>query len=539
MSENGQTPPMTVVEHPESDLIAAMTAPGFYPERPPGVEFRQTHISCVFLAGQSVYKIKKPVRFPFVDYSTLELRYQFCRDEVRLNRRLTPRVYVGVFPIVRSPQGFALGPQPVQQFDPAAAEYAVKMRRLPDERSLERLVRARQVKGADMRAIAQVLAKFHTEAARDQSMRYGSPKAVAEVVNHNLEECRRFIGDTISETEFERIARFNRGFIEANQKLLQRRASNGMIREGHGDLRSEHICITSEIDIIDCVEFSEGLRYADIASDIAFLLMDLDRLDAPMLGHQLLTAYAEQIADPELSRLLNFYKCFRAAVRAKVSSLKAMQDDVAPAHQGDARETARNYFAAALGYAKAGCAALIVVCGLPASGKSTIAKALAERSGFPVFNSDVIRKRLVGKAPTIRAGADWRQGIYGPQFTAATYAGLLDEAATTLKSGTGAIIDATFKDLAERLHFRDLARQMAVPIVFAECAISDQQAKSRLDARATQPDAVSDATWDIYLQHKAVFAPFAADFADCHLKVEGAGAAEAAWAIERFIINHQ
>ena len=362
---------------------------------------------------------------------------------------------------------------------------------------------------------------------------------MAEVVNRNLEECRRFIGDTISETEFERIARFNRGFIEANQKLLQRRASNGMIREGHGDLRSEHICITSEIDIIDCVEFSEGLRYADIASDIAFLLMDLDRLDAPMLGHQLLTAYAEQIADPELSRLLNFYKCFRAAVRAKVSSLKAMQDDVAPAHRGDARETARNYFAAALGYAKAGRAALIVVCGVPASGKSTIAKALAERSGFPVFNSDVIRKRLVGKAPTIRAGADWRQGIYGPQFTAATYAGLLDEAATTLKSGAGAIIDATFKDLAERLHFRDLARQMAVPIVFAECAISDQQAKSRLDARATQPDAVSDATWDIYLQHKAVFAPFAADFADCHLKVEGADAAEAAWAIERFIINHQ
>ena len=275
---------MTVVGHPERDLIAAMTEPGFYPERPSSVEFRQTHISCVFLAGQSVYKIKKPVRFSFVDYSTLELRYQFCHDEVRLNRRLTPRVYLGVFPIVRSPQGFALGPEPVEQFDPAAAEYAVKMRRLPDERSLERLVRAKQVKGAEMRAIAQVLAKFHAEAARDQSMRYGSPEAVAEVVSRNLEECRRFVGDTIRETEFERIARFNRGFVEANRELLQRRASNGMIREGHGDLRSEHICITSEIDIIDCVEFSERLRYADIASDLAFLLMDLDRLGAPALG---------------------------------------------------------------------------------------------------------------------------------------------------------------------------------------------------------------------------------------------------------------
>lgn len=531
---------MTVVGHPERDLIAAMTEPGFYPERPSSVEFRQTHISCVFLAGQSVYKIKKPVRFSFVDYSTLELRYQFCHDEVRLNRRLTPRVYLGVFPIVRSPRGFALGPEPVEQFDPAAAEYAVKMRRLPDERSLERLVRAKQVKGAEMRAIAQVLAKFHAEAARDQSMRYGSPEAVAEVVNRNLEECRRFVGDTIRETEFERIARFNRGFVEANRELLQRRASNGMIREGHGDLRSEHICITSEIDIIDCVEFSERLRYADIASDLAFLLMDLDRLGAPALGHQLLTAYMEQIADPELFKLLNFYKCFRAAVRAKVGSLKAMQDEAAEAPHDGARETARNYFAAALGYAKAGSPALIVVCGLPASGKSTIAQALAERSGFPVFNSDMIRKHLAGKAPTIRAGADWRQGIYTPQFTAATYAGLLDEAESALKSGTGAIIDATFKDHAERLRFRDLARRMAVPIVFAECAISDQEAKSRMDARALQPDAISDATWDIYREHKAVFAPFAADFDDCHLKVEGAGdRAEAAWKIERFVVDHQ
>ncbi len=529
---------MTPMGDPERDLIAAMTAPGFYPEQPDSVEFRQTHISCVFLAGESVYKIKKPVRFPFVDYSTLKLRYHFCQEEVRLNRRLTPRVYRGVFPIIRGQQGFALGAEPVEQFEPATVEYAVKMRRLPDERSLEKLVRAKQVNDTDMRRIAQVLAKFHAEAPRDQSVRYGSPEAVREVVNRNLEECRVFVGDIISEAEFQRIDLFNRNFIDTNRKLLERRAATGMVRDGHGDLRSEHICITGEIDVIDCVEFAEGLRYADIASDLAFLLMDLDRLGAPALGHQLLTTYLEQIADPEMPRLLNFYKCSRAAVRAKVSALKSMQEEVPEPQRRNARETARDYFAAALIYAKAGSPALIVVCGLPASGKSTIAKTLAERSGFPVFNSDVIRKRLAGKAPTSRAGAQWRQGIYNPESTAATYAGLLSEAAAALRSGVGAIIDATYMESSERAKVRDLARQMATPILFIECAISDAEAKARLDARARQSDAVSDATWEIYLQHKAEFVPFATEFADCHLRVDGAAdAAEVAWETERFMAN--
>jgi aminoglycoside phosphotransferase family enzyme/predicted kinase len=526
---------MPPVKDWDADLVAAMSEPDFYPDRPPGVECKQTHISRVFVAGESVYKIKKPVRFSFVDYSTLKLRYQFCQEEVRLNHRLAPRVYHGVLPIFRGRQGFSLGSQAVDQFDPEAVEYAVKMRRLPDEHSLERLVGAKQINDAGMRGVARILAQFHIAAARDQSARYGAPERIEEVVNGNLEECRGYIG----EAEFERIDGFNRGFIDTNRKLFERRAADGMVRDGHGDLRCEHIYYTGgEIDVIDCVEFSEGLRYSDIASDVSFLLMDLDRLGAPALGHHLLTAYAEQIGDPALSRLLNFYKCFRAVVRGKVSSLKAMQDAV-PKLRRSARETARNYFSAALAYAKAGSPEVIVVCGLPASGKSTIAKALAERSGFPLFNSDVIRKQLAGKAPTSRAGADWSKGIYSPEFTAATYAGLLSAATATLQSRTGAIIDATYGEHGERVKVRDLARQIGVPIVFVQCAVSDAEAKSRLDARARQTDAVSDATWEIYLQHQAAFAPFTAAFAECHMRVNGgADAAEVAWEIERFIANH-
>jgi aminoglycoside phosphotransferase family enzyme/predicted kinase len=524
---------------PLASLIAAMQQPGFYPQPPGGVEFRQTHISCVFLAGEFVYKIKKPVRFAFADYSTLELRYQFCQEEVRLNRRLTPRVYLGVFPIMRQDKGFVLGAHPAQQFDPDACEYAVKMRRLPDDRSLERLVRTGRIDPEEMRRIALVLAAFHAGAAREHSTRYGAPEAIAQPVGVNLEECRGFIGDTITEAQFTAIERFNRKFIDTHRELLDRRARDGMVREGHGDLRSEHICVTAEIDVIDCVEFSQRLRYADIASDLAFLLMDLDRLGAPALGHLLLSTYLSQIADLALPRLLNFYKCLRAAVRGKVSSLKALEGEVPDAQRQSAHETARKYFAAAYGYAKAGSPTLIVVCGLPATGKSTIAQALAERSGFAVFNSDVIRKRLAGKAPADRAGAPWREGIYNPEFTAATYAALLDAAAGELERGDGVVIDATFKEANERARMRELARRLAVPIVFAQCSITSQQAQARLAARAQEPGAVSDATWEIYLQQQEAFAPFGPEFADCHLEVDGsADAAEAAYQIERFIAAH-
>jgi len=529
---------------PMASLISAMQEPGFYPQPPHAVEFRQTHISCVFLAGEWVYKIKKPVHFSFVDYSTLELRYHFCQEEVRLNRRLTPRVYLGVLPITQRGDGFVLGAHPAERFDPEAAEYAVKMRRLPDDRSLERLVRGGQIHNGhthdgQMRRIARVLAKFHLGAARERSPLYGAPDAIARSVGVNLEECRPFIGDTITAAEFAAIEGFNRCFIATNRELLDRRARAGMVREGHGDLRSEHICVSDEIDVIDCVEFSERLRYADIASDLAFLLMDLDRLKAPALGHQLLSAYLPEVADPAMPRLLNFYKCFRAVVRGKVGSLKAREREVPEMQRASARETARTYFGAAWRYARAGSPALVVVCGLPASGKSTIAQALAERSGFAVFNSDVIRKRLAGKAPATRAGAAWNEGIYTPESSAATYAALLDAAAGEIERGNGVIIDATFREDAERARMRDLARLMALPIVFAQCVVSDGQAKARMAARALDPDAVSDATWEIYLQQKAAFAPFGCEFAACHLKVDGAAdATEAACQIERFLAEN-
>ncbi len=519
------------------DLITAMMEPGFY-GRSQRVEFRETHISRVFLAGNYVYKIKKRLSFSFLDYSTLEQRYHFCQEEVRLNRRLAPRVYLGVFAIRRRDGCFTIDPEPAQQFDPHAAEYAVKMRRLPDDCSLERLIAGGRATSDQMRRIALLLARFHAAAGREHSYEYGSAEAIARGVAANFEECRPFAGDEIGQREYTFIGNFNRAFIGRHREFLDRRARSGWVREGHGDLRSEHICITDGIEIIDCVEFSERLRYGDVASDLGFLLMDLDRLRAPALGQIVLRAYMAEIGDHDLSRLLNFYKCYRAMVRGKVGALKAREAEVAPAQRSKAREAARAAFAAAYHYAKAGSPALIVLCGLPASGKSTVAQALAERSGFALFNSDVVRKRMAGIAPAERAGSGWSEGIYRREFTEATYAALADAAAQNLRAGNAVIIDATYKDLDQRVRLRDLAQQAGVPIVFAECVIGEDEARRRLAARAMEPGHVSDATWETYVQLRRAFAPFDTGFG-CHLRVDGTReAADNAFDIERFIADY-
>ncbi|SRR5579875_624209 len=521
------------------DLIDAMSDPGFYPHRPARVEFRQTHISRVFVAGDFVYKTKKPLRLAFLDYSTLERRYHFCQEEVRLNQRLAPRVYLGVFAIMKNGAGFSIGTKPAQRFDPQAVEYAVKMRRLPDDRNLERLVAGGQADAAQMRRIAFVLANFHILAARERSMRYGSADAIRRSVATNLEECRPFVGESINAARFAFLRDFADAFVTKHRDLLDRRAREGWVRDGHGDLRSEHVCIADGIEIIDCVEFSEELRYADIASDVGFLLMDLDRLRAPALGHALLRAYVAEIGDPDFSRLLNFYKCYRAAVRAKVASLKAIENEVDVAQRSKARQSAHDYFEAAYHYAAVGSPAVIVVCGLPGTGKSTLAQTLSERIGLEVLNSDAVRKNLAGIPPVERAGGGWAEGIYSQEFSRATYQALADAAGARLRGGDGIIVDATYRDFAERVRLREIALQAGVPIVFAECVIADDEARRRLEMRSQRPDTISDATWDTYLRQKASFAPFGREFDGCHLRLDGTREAACnALEIEKFIAAH-
>ena len=490
-------------------LVAAMLRPDFYPHCPRTVELVQTHISWVFLAGEYVYKVKKPARFAFVDASTLEARCLLCLEEVRLNQRLAPEVYLGVAAIVSSDGGFALrgltGEPPT-----GVVEYAVAMHRLPGERMLDRLVSEGAVSTGAIEAIARRLGQFYRDACRKGAPRYGCAAAVAQMVMGNLAECERFEGYTLNRAQMSGLIRYTRGFLDQNWQLLNKREHQGRVIEGHGDLRCEHICLAGEkIVIFDCVEFSERLRYADAACDVAFLAMDLERLGAPHLAARLCTSYAELTDDPDFTRVLPFYKPYRAAVRAKVESLRSLDSQVPRAEREQARALAARYFAMACRYAACydGRPAVVVVCGAAGTGKSTIARILGKRLGFEVLNSDEVRKRMIGASPTTAQKAPYGSGIYSQEFTQRTYDALILGARQRLEAGAGVILDATFRHPGERRHVLEIAARTRATVLFVECRADEAEVMRRLSERSRRPGSVSDADAAVHLRQLADFVP--------------------------------
>jgi aminoglycoside phosphotransferase family enzyme/predicted kinase len=492
-----------------SDLLASLARPECYPHYPSQVEVIQTHISVVFLAGEVVYKLKKPVRFSFLDYSTLALRRHYCQEEVRLNRRLAPTVYLGVVPVWYSGDTYYVQDTPPTE-SAVPVEYVVKMRRLPAERTLESLIAAGQVTNPVIHALAKRLVGFHHTAATTQAAEYGAPQVVWQPLADNFQETAPFIGHTLSRRQYDVIRAFSHSFFTQQRELLQHRMQTGRIREGHGDLRCEHVYFLDEgITIVDCIEFSPRLRTCDVASELAFLTMDLDLHHAPVLAAELAHTYAVHANDADLLRLLPFYQCYRAYVRGKVESLKSREPEVPPADQERARAQARRAFRLAHRYAHGKPRpALVIVCGRIGTGKSTVARLLSEHTGFSVFNSDAVRKRLAGLLPTVRASAEYRAGIYSESFTRRTYATLCTLAGEELRAGRGVIVDATCKQREDRRTFLELGNRFSVPVLFVECQASAAEVERRLRQREQEDGVVSDATWVTARQEQEEFPPF-------------------------------
>jgi uncharacterized protein len=488
-------------------LVAAMMRPEFYPEPPARVEFRQTHISWVFLAGSTVYKVKKPVRYSFLDASRLERRHFLCREEVRLNSVLAPDVYQGVVPIISEPAGLRLGASDSGAVH-GVVEYAVRMRRIADDCMLDRMVAAGRADAKLIARIAARIAEFHRRCPRERAWRYGSAAAVWRAILENLAESEPFADRIAAPGDYAAIDRYLRDFLRANWERLNQRARQGRVIDGHGDLRCEHVAVEDgRISIIDCVEFSERLRYADAASEIAFLAMDLDRLGATELSDALVTACAREARDEELAQFANFYKCHRAAIRAKVASLKSAAPEVDSASAERARDAARAAFKLAASYARAGRPAMLVVCGGSGTGKSVMARALALRTGFAVVNSDRVRKRLAGIARDDHVPTAYNEGIYSPEFSLRTRDAMMAEAQDALGAGRGIILDATFREPSWRRDALEAAARSGVPTLFVECRADEAEILRRLDARERVPGEVSDATAEIYRAQKSEFVP--------------------------------
>ncbi len=462
------------------------------------VPVRETHISWVFLAGERAYKLKKPLALPFLDYATPARRRKMCTEEVRLNRRLAPSIYLGVCALVRAPDGLKLAPEG----EPGAVEHVVQMRRFDERRTLAALLDRGELRREVLEEVGRLLARFHASCRPARSGTYG-PRAVAHEVRRNLEELAAVTELRAEDTMIKSLELFTAAFIAAHTETLQARADRKRRREVHGDLRAEHVVVEREVSIVDCVEFDPELRTLDVADDLAFLVMDLAALGGDRYIGALVTAYREAGGDCGDDRLLAFFAVHRALVRAKVLLVRAAQHPPRSAAHGHASAQARDLLGLAKRFAwRARLPLVIVVCGVPGSGKSHLAAALAGESGLRRLSSDVIRKRLAGLPPTSRA----RAANYTTAASRATYSELGRQAAAEVACGGGALVDATFRHREDRAAFA-AAFDAAAPLLFAECTAPPEVLTARAIERERDPLRVSDATLAVVLREQHAWAP--------------------------------
>jgi aminoglycoside phosphotransferase family enzyme/predicted kinase len=477
-------------------LVQALLKPEIYPHSPKKVEMVQTQMSFLFLTGDYVYKVKKPVDLGYLDYTTLKNRHFFCQQEIELNRRLCPDMYLEVVPIVSNRGQIRLG------VEGEIIEYAVKMKQLPAERMMDKLLPQDKVTEKMLEKIAEKLAAFHDKARTSPEISaYGNLDAITINTKENFSQTEKYMGISISEPRYHRIKDYTNNFLKSNKPLFQKRIASGRIRDCHGDLHAAHVCISNGIYIYDCIEFNDRFRYGDVASEIAFLAMDLDRYQRADLSRTFVNAYVRLSSDKELLKLLNFYKCYRAYVRGKVTSF--MLDDPYIADKEAVLVTAQGYFDLAYRYTREK-PLLLIMAGLVGTGKTTVAKALSQSLGFTIISADIVRKRLAGISPTERRFEQFGGGIYSKDFSRKTYDEMFAQARELLFQGQSVILDASFKKRQDRLQARSLAEETKAGFATVECLLDEDTVKSHLEQRLKE-GSVSDGRWEIYEQQKQDF----------------------------------
>ncbi len=330
----------------QKQVVEALMKPEAYEEDPGAIELVQTHISFVFLTRNFVYKVKKAVNLGFLDFTTLKKRRFFCEKELELNRRLCKGMYLEVVPINKSSSIKIKG-------EGETVEYAVKMKRIPQERMLSRLLEQNKVDFELIGKIAKIIAQFHSKAETNRRIRkFGSLVIIDTNWKENFDQTEEFVGKTITTKDFKLIREKIDDFIMRNVPLFEKRMAEGKVRDCHGDIHSGNIFIADRIYIFDAIEFNERFRYSDVAADVAFLAMDLDFKERTDLANFLIEKYAAYAADQELTRLLPFYKCYRAYVRGKVTSFKLKDPNISDLEKSAATKEAKAYFKLASAYAK-------------------------------------------------------------------------------------------------------------------------------------------------------------------------------------------
>ncbi|MCC7423995.1 MAG: AAA family ATPase [Planctomycetaceae bacterium] len=456
------------------------------------VELLETHISWVLLAGTDAYKIKKPVNFGFLDFSTLERRRRFCEEELRLNGRLAPELYLEVVPITGTSEAPRLGGTG------SAIEYAVRMRRFPQERLLSRVLQDGQLTTTDIDRLAAEVADFHARiATAPQDAPFGAPREVMKPVEENFRQLAVAEDmDPALVAEIAQLETWCRSEYSRRTADFLARKEAGFVRECHGDMHLGNMVLRDDrsVLIFDGIEFSEPLRWIDVASEIAFVTMDLEDRGRPDFAHRFLNQYLELTGDYGLLSVLTFYQVYRAMVRAKVACLRLAQPGMNESERSRNLAEFRSYVKLGASLTRPPQPFLLLVHGLSGSGKTTGTQPVLEELGAVRLRSDVERKRLSGLKSLDRSRSGLGTDLYSTEATSRTYERLLDRARSILCSGRCVIVDATFLRRSDRDEFRRLAVELRTPWLILDFEAPVDVLRQRIERRARAGGDASEAT---------------------------------------------
>lgn len=472
-------------------LIAALQNPALYPHPVDGFQVIETHISWVLLTGPYAYKIKKPVNFGFLDFSELSAREHFCGEELRLNQRLTDDLYLEVLPITGSADAPSIGG------DGPAIEYVLKMRQFPQSQLLSTLQANGELNNQHIDEMAEQIARFHLNAPKVPTEHaQGTPESVMAPVLQNFEQIRPFLSDKADIVQLEALQAWAQASFERLLPLLGERKANGFIRECHGDIHlGNATLIDGKVVIFDCIEFNEPFRFTDVYADTAFLAMDLEDRGLKCLARRFISQYLELTGDYQGLELLNFYKAYRALVRAKVA-LFSMPADADGVQRATSLRQYRNYANLAESYSAIPSRFLAITHGVSAVGKSHVAMRLVEALGAVRLRSDVERKRMFGEQRA-EAKNSLDHGIYNAEASVATYSRLHQLAELILRAGLPVVIDATYLKHDQRKAAASIAETTGVPFLILDCNAPQAVIASWLQQRQADSNDPSDATLQV------------------------------------------
>lgn len=477
-----------------SEIIEFFLCPNSYPHSPNELKHIQTHASDVFVASPYVYKIKKPVDFGFLDYSTLEKRKYFCEKELELNKRLCCSAYIGIEEISLKDGRLKLGS------GDETIEYSVVMNLLPEKYFLHNLLKEGMVSQADITRIAETLSGYYKSQIPSEIIsNYGQPENIKSIIDDNISTSNQFLDETITINSYNTLKIYNDTIFKNKSGIFIKRMQDGWIRDCHGDLRLEHINLSnSDICIYDCIEFNEKFRCIDIASDVAFLSMDLDYNGYYQFSNFFIGEISGMVRDASINNVLDFYKCYRAIVRGKVESLKSIEPEVPEEERARARKNAESFYKLALKYALFGSKPVTIVAfGLIGTGKSTIAEALSKELSVDVITSDIVRKRISGIPKYERKFEGYDTGLYSSDVTEKTYNEMFNSAEINIKNGKSVIMDASFSKKKWRDRLVERITKLDSKVYFIKTEAPKNVIEQRLIAREKEQKTISDARLEI------------------------------------------